>query len=112
MERENCSHQECMDALKNLALEIKDMDEKERLNTLEEIVRLETEGKGNRFWLLIVKCLLAKPESLPKAINLAEAELNPNSNIRYLPVNQSNLTQATDNFADDSALSTLKNLFV
>ncbi len=112
MQEKYYSHQESMQVLKNLALEIRGMGKEERLGTLEEIVRLETEGKGNRFWLLIIKCLLAKPGCLPKALNLAEAELGSHSNLRYLPINQDDPAQPTDNLAHHRALSTFKNFFV
>lgn len=105
MEENSYTHRESMKALKNLALEIKDMDERERLKTLEHIVRLETEGKGNRFWLLIVKRLLAKPELLPKALNLAEAKVSPKSNLRYLPVNRKGLVDTPANFRNKQAHS-------
>ncbi len=112
MQENNYSHQECMEVLKNLALEIKDMGEGERLITLEDIVRLEAEGKGNRFWLLIIKYLLVKPEGLSKALNLAEEELTPPSNLRHLPVNPENLAQPVDFFANADAFSAFKKLFV
>jgi len=72
-------HEESMYALKKLALEIIDMDEYERLKTLEWVIKLEVEGRGNRFWILVVKYLLGKPELLQSAIKLADLELNPHS---------------------------------
>jgi hypothetical protein len=111
MGEQDCNHQESMRVLKGLALEIQHMDEQERLKTLERIVRLEAEGKGNRFWLLVAKCLLAKPELLPKALNLAEAELSPNSNLRYLQVKPQEIVQTLAAPKNNRMLSAFMNLF-
>jgi hypothetical protein len=107
----NCEHQESMRILKGVALEIQDMDEQERLKTLEQVVRLEAEGKGNRFWLLIVKCLLAKPELLSKALNLAETELSPESNLRYLNIHPQEIVQTSAVSKNNRMLSAFMNLF-
>ena len=85
------NHEESMHTLKELALEISEMDEYERLKTLEWVIKLEVEGKGNRFWILIVKCLLGKPELLSSAIKLADKELVSQSDIQEKAVSDSNI---------------------
>jgi len=92
------NHGECMYALKRLAQEIAEMDEYERLKTLEWVINLEVEGRGNRFWILIVKCLLGKPELLPSAIKLAERELSSQSDIHGGLAAKSNIKYV--NFGD------------
>ena len=95
----NC-HVESMYALKKLALEITDMDEYERLKTLEWVIKLEVEGRGNRFWILIVKYLLGKPELLPSAIKLADRELAPHSSDTERTASKSNVRRV--NFGNNS----------
>jgi hypothetical protein len=107
----NFNHRESMKILKCVALEIQDMDDVERLKTLEKVVRLEAEGKGNRFWLLIVKCLLAKPELIAKALNLAETEISPCSNLRYLNVTHQKAIQTHSIPKNNRMLSAFMQLF-
>ncbi len=68
---------ESMQILRGLAMEIQDMDETQRLKTLEWAVQKETRGEGNRFWLVIAKVLLARPDLIPRALQLSDRELNP-----------------------------------
>ncbi len=110
-------HEESMYALKKLALEITDMDEYERLKTLEWVIKLEVEGRGNRFWILIVKYLLGKPELLPSAIKLADRELSPPSGNTGEAVSKSNIrhvnfgSNSHSNLPDDSAPNSSLHLF-
>lgn len=86
--------------LRCITLEIQDMDEAERLKTLEWVVLLETKGNENRFWLNIVKHLLTKPELGAKALNLVEKELNE-LNIRPLDLEVPPLGSTTPHKSKD-----------
>ena len=65
--------QQSMQILHGLALELQAMDELQRLKTLKWVVQKESRGEGNRFWLVIVKFLLARPELISKALQLSAA---------------------------------------
>jgi len=75
------NHQECMQVLHELALEIQEMDEEERYWALADMVRMELDGKGNNIWVIIAKHLLVKTELIPAALILVDREVNPNSNL-------------------------------
>ncbi len=105
------THQESMQILRGLALEIQDMDKDEKLETLRDMIVLEADGKGNRTWLFIAKCLLAKPELLSKTLNLTESELNPGSNIVYFPQQNLEKIQNPATCENNGILSSFVKLF-
>lgn len=58
-----------MQVLCNLAMEIQQMDETERLKTLARLVEKETVGKNkNNFWLWITKTLLTKQDIISQTL--------------------------------------------
>ena len=81
---QNDRHQECMRVLKRLAQEIANMNEHERLEDLECMIKLELEGRGNPFWRTISKRLLSKPELLQSVIKFAEREITGQTNVKYV----------------------------
>ena len=78
-----------MSALRGLAQEILDMDEYERLITLQYLVKLEMDKeKGkNLFWIMVAKHLLTRPELLPSIISFAEREMSSAANPQYMNAN-------------------------
>ena len=78
---------ESMQILRGLAMEIQDMDETQRLKTLEWAVQKETRGEGSRFWLIIAKVLLARPDLIPRALQLSNRELQPPAKVLDFKLN-------------------------
>jgi len=81
--RNQINYCETVEILRGLALEIQDMDEMERLQTLGWVAQMEAEEKGNIFWLMITKYLLVKPEIIPQALASLKSAPNGKKPAKY-----------------------------